>query len=411
MKLISTNMKSFLVVVLLLISSRAVQASVNKEIVFNAYLKALEKRGALDEGFKNDFLFKIKREENVIEKEDIKKVKLSRGELIVEEQKRKVREKIKQMRSKKEKSNKQVDIYESLNKWREEISQNYKDTLSTFAKERQQFLKRVPEIKKTALIEDDVYKEVKVLKKEIIYNDVKVPNDDHLIVEKIFDLRVKDQGLRPTCSAFATATMLENFSSDNKEFSEQYLYWASKPQCQDRKCSQAGSWIGYGLDYSKKQSRLDIPLKENCPYENRNDSLNQTQIPLNSGCNKGRAKVTSFEYLNSINLIFDEFKKQRLVHLSLKLSENFYENDGLVTLKEATATHRVDGHANGHAIVAYGVLPLPKKIKSSEGEYCVLVQNSWGAGWGIGGHACLTQKWLEKYRSQNPAVSITKVEF
>ena len=44
---------------------------------------------------------------------------------------------------------------------------------------------------------------------------------------------------------------------------------------------------------------------------------------------------------------------------------------------------------------------LPKNLRETEGKYCFLTANSWGAGWGIGGHACLSENWIKYHmRSQ-----------
>ncbi len=96
--------------------------------------------------------------------------------------------------------------------------------------------------------------------------------------------------------------------------------------------------------------------------------------------------------------------------MAAKLSENFYKNNGLVTLADSTKqTGTMDAHSLGHAFLAVGVMELPEKIKASEGSFCLIVANSWGKGWGAGGYSCLTEKWLAKHRQPSPFIAVTEV--
>ena len=71
---------------------------------------------------------------------------------------------------------------------------------------------------------------------------------------------------------------------------------------------------------------------------------------------------------------------------------------------------RKDGHSLGHAFVAVGVIELPVKLRANEGNYCVIVANSWGKGWGAGGYSCLTENWLIKFRQPSAFAAVTQVE-
>ena len=68
----------------------------------------------------------------------------------------------------------------------------------------------------------------------------------------------------------------------------------------------------------------------------------------------------------------------------------------------------MDQHANGHALLLIGHMKLPKKL-NTEGKLCYLAVNSWTKGWGAGGYACITEKWLSKYKVANPFMALTKV--
>jgi C1A family cysteine protease len=51
------------------------------------------------------------------------------------------------------------------------------------------------------------------------------------------------------------------------------------------------------------------------------------------------------------------------------------------------------------------------KIPSSlnEGKVCFITANSWGVGWGKGGHACLSEKWVKNFRFNIPFLAVEKV--
>ena len=44
-------------------------------------------------------------------------------------------------------------------------------------------------------------------------------------------------------------------------------------------------------------------------------------------------------------------------------------------------------------------MKLPSKLHKTEGKFCFLTANSWGEGWGIGGHACLSENWIKHHMS------------
>ena len=42
-------------------------------------------------------------------------------------------------------------------------------------------------------------------------------------------------------------------------------------------------------------------------------------------------------------------------------------------------------------------MKLPQKYWAQEGKMCFIIANSWGKGWGLGGHACLTETWVQNH--------------
>ncbi len=233
------------------------------------------------------------------------------------------------------------------------------------------------------------------------------------VVDKAFDIAIKDQGKRPTCASFAAVYAIEvkrAQKGSTSSLSEQYFYWASKPKCQNKKCSTRGSWVIAGLEKSKKSKRQDIPSAASCPYTKVDKKHNQTQIPLSSSCtNAGLAKVVEYTYLKDSSHIRDEINRNNPVVIAVKLSPNFYGRNSFVSYTKSLQNGKTDSHASGHALTVVGYVENPKKLRSSEGKYCYIVANSWGEGWGQGGHSCISDKWLSKYRLKNDYVAIEKV--
>ena len=244
----------------------------------------------------------------------------------------------------------------------------------------------------------------------------KIPSDlpQIHIINQAFHPEIRDQFSRPTCSAFAGVRALEIILAQNKihkDLSEQYFYWASKPNCQNSPCTEKGSWVNSALRFSQKQGLTDIPLESNCSYAPESLVKNETQLPLPGPCLVGDVKVETFEDVRTLADVTVKLRANIPVIMAARLSDNFYKNSGFVTLAEAekNSSTRLDDHALGHAFLAIGLIELPKKIKLQEGDFCILIANSWGKGWGAGGYSCLSENWLKKFRQPAPFVAVTKV--
>lgn len=340
---------------------------------------------------------------------------MSRGEQAVEEAKARNRAILAEMNKKeKEPADKNADLTE-LQKWKLEE----KKTLAEWKKESADTLKKWKREQDIFLGRIKVYKEntfvLPVKAEKIVEKPVAVENiPEAYIVNGTFAVPVRDQWSRPTCSAFAGIRVLEILLVQNKkdhDLSEQYLYWASKPKCYQSPCSEKGSWITPAYRYSQKQSMIDIPTEGQCAYKGQGQPQNETQLPLSEGCKKGAVKVVSYEELKTLADTVAMLKKNTPVVMAAKLSENFYKNQGLVTLADAEKSTgaKMDAHALGHAFTGVGIIELPESLKATEGNYCIVIANSWGKGWGAGGYSCLTEKWLTKYRQPSPFVAVTKV--
>jgi C1A family cysteine protease len=335
----------------------------------------------------------------------------SRGEQMVEEAKARNRAILAERDNREKASNSDLTMSE-LEKWKREerdALQSWKreslDQLRAWKREQEIFLGRLKVYKENTFV-IPAPKE-KIVERKILIDAL----PEAQIVNATFKVPIKDQGGRPTCVAFAGNRALEILLAQNNlsyDLSEQYLYWAGKPHCQTAPCTEKGSWILGAYRYSQQQSVVDIPAEASCAYKNEPSEKNETQLPLADSCRKGVSKVVAFKEVKTISDVVDSLKKNNPVVIAAKLSENFYKNPGLITLAEAVALGSKDVHSLGHAFLAVGLIELPVKLKAAEGDFCIMVANSWGKGWGAGGYACITQKWFEKYRQ--PAAFIAPVK-
>lgn len=233
------------------------------------------------------------------------------------------------------------------------------------------------------------------------------------IVNSAFKIPVRDQDGRATCAAFSGIRAMEILLAqhgDKQDLSEEYFYWASKPDCQTGPCSKKGSWVTRGFEYSMNRPMVDVPTEKSCSYNTKIETNNETHVPLQTGCNTGVVKVAKYDAVKTLAEVIDRLKKNMPVIMSATLTPNFYINQGLILLEDPDLKDvKMDAHAMGHAFLAVGIMELPEKLHEKEGKYCLVVNNSWGAGWGAGGHACITENWLLKYRLNSTFIALSSV--
>ena len=93
----------------------------------------------------------------------------------------------------------------------------------------------------------------------------KLSSSDYRLIKNAMDIPIRNQGKRPTCSAFSGIRAIEILLKSNNiesDLSEQYFYWSSRPGCQQAPCSSKGSWAAQGYDQSMQAKMPDIPLEK-----------------------------------------------------------------------------------------------------------------------------------------------------
>ena len=374
--------------------------------------------------------FKLQGKIKVVE-EKIPDQTLSKGESIVAEQLRLNREKIKELNKRKQEQLSQspgTDWQEEKLKEISDWQKEKQDIINNWIIEKKKFNKRIPEYKKNLISEKDfkvgvnnivINKEASIDKRpsgdEITPININIPVfPDFYVIDKALDVEIKDQGNRPTCAAFTGVRAVEILLSQqgkNDKLSEQYFFWASLPKCQSARCGKIGSWVYNAYQTSLESKSPNIPLDQNCPYNEKSEDENVTQIPLPKGCTEGFAKVKKFSNVLTSAEIINAIKSGYPVIGGFKLSDNFYKNNGYVFQQNVKPNElKIDEHAAGHAVLLVGLMKLPPELHQKEGKFCLISANSWGPGWGIGGHSCVSERWINEHRFNVPFVALEAVE-
>ncbi|MBT7609404.1 MAG: C1 family peptidase [Bacteriovoracaceae bacterium] len=303
-----------------------------------------------------------------------------------------------------------------LNKWqktsKEETNKWYQDKakiLNRWKKANKVFKKNLPSYKKN-LVNFESFGGHSLNGDRSNTLNTTVVGKNFVTIPHAFFSNVNDQGRRPTCAAFAATRALEISLAQNgteRKLSEQYFYYASKPRCQSSPCSKKGSWALNAFNKSKSSLIPDLPLEKDCPYKKQSKSGNETQVPLRNGCFQGQHKVTKFTKAQSLMAIIKQLDNGAPIVSAFKLSPNFYSNKGVVLYKDSRKSEKMNSHASGHAVLLIGYMKIPKSL--NEGNICFLTANSWGTGWGKGGHACLSEKWVKNYRFPIPFLAVNSV--
>ncbi len=346
--------------------------------------------------------------------------KLSKGQQAIQDMLKKNRERLKHKTQKpsrvpekklslKEQHLKNLDALKRKNQSTLSDWQSKRDqTLKHWKKKQKEFLSQLNDFKKATFNFESAGVPVgpSKLKKPLV---TPIKSKFH-VIPGAFDISIKNQGKRPTCAAFAGVRAVETLLSahgNQKDLSEQYLYWSAKPDCQTSPCSNRGSWVSKPFKNSSRNTYPDIPLEKACPYSKFDRPSNQTHIPLGMGCRQGSVQVKDYQRIETLDEIVGSLKSNQPVVAGFKLTPNFYKNNGLVTYLNSKSGGLMNEHAGGHAILLIGYIKLPSELqKRGEGKLCFLAANSWGEGWGQGGYSCLTERWVRQHRIKNAFMAL-----
>ena len=189
---------------------------------------------------------------------------------------------------------------------------------------------------------------------------------------------VRDQGARPTCLAFAASDAhAAARGTPWGDLSAEWAYYHAVKR--DGGDLASGSTLGGMLGALRHDGQ---PVEACWPYSGEADPDPASWAP--PGGSHELFRRNSRRGSASVGDIIALLEAGRPALLVMALSDAFFgpDGDGVVAVDEPPDPARV------HALVAVGHGLL------AGGARAVLVRNSWGGEWGIGGHAWLAEGYL-----------------
>lgn len=188
---------------------------------------------------------------------------------------------------------------------------------------------------------------------------------------------VRDQGLRPTCIAFAlTEVELVAAPPGTQALSAEYLYQSA--------ARQTPTWVpnaGIPLHAALAAATAGQPAEINYPYQAAEPNFPIPPLP-NALLLYG---LPAQFFLTDIAQIIQILRNHIPMGLGLQLTQTFLNPVGGVVAFEATV---MPGELHAVTVVGLGW---------HQNEPYFLVRNSWGAGWGIQGHAWLSATYVQTH--------------
>jgi Papain family cysteine protease len=190
---------------------------------------------------------------------------------------------------------------------------------------------------------------------------------------------VRDQKDRETCLAFAISAAHTHHHSRLAWLSVEYLFYYALQL-------MSGKDPSLGLTFAAVEGALrDEGQPEESAWPYLPDAVPPLPKPPTDLEPIWRAK-SHWAHHQDVAAAIAELEHQRLMILGVQLSPGFYRLPESPYLIDDTGSG-----FGGHAVLAVGV------GKSSAGERLVLIQNSWGIGWGDSGYAWLSSRFLESH--------------
>jgi len=189
---------------------------------------------------------------------------------------------------------------------------------------------------------------------------------------------VRDQGPRPTCLAFATSDTHAGLRPAWTPLSCDYVFYHAQKRA--GRPANSGAVLRSMLD----AVRLDgQPAESQWPYSFTSPAMQNWSPP--SGLSPLYARNGSI-HGKDVPEIHQSLDDGVPVIVLMMLSPSFFapSAEGIVDLKLG----EVPEPSQRHAVVAVGY------GHQTGGEPAILIRSSWGSGWGIGGHAWLTESYL-----------------
>lgn len=187
---------------------------------------------------------------------------------------------------------------------------------------------------------------------------------------------VRDQGVRPTCLAFAASDAHAALFQPFRPFSAEFVYYHAVQRMSGRDPAQGinGNAIAEALLQNGQPFESEWPYRLTLPTD-------LTLLIPPSDCDVFRRTMPLDG--KSYDQVCELLDAGHPVVLGLRISESFYAPDTNGIIRQ----NMVDPETGSHAVIAVGHGRTPK-------QSCMLIRNSWGLAWGLEGHAFVEKSYL-----------------
>lgn len=190
---------------------------------------------------------------------------------------------------------------------------------------------------------------------------------------------VRDQGARPTCLIFAVSDAHAAARDGWAELSCEYLFFHAQ--------RRAGRQVHEGALLAPVLAALceeGQPLEQAWPYQKTSPSAQDWRPPADAWTLFRRNGIIGQP---AVDRILAHLDAGQPVVLLLEISDAFFKASAGVPVDYLLSE---DGdRSRRHAVIAVGHGFI-------HGRRCILIRNSWGAGWGMEGHGWLTEAYVAK---------------
>ena len=191
-------------------------------------------------------------------------------------------------------------------------------------------------------------------------------------------LPVRDQGRRPSCLVFASSAAHELKVAQTEHLSVEYLYYHAVARTPGSNPAGGTSIAAVGAALSSEGQ----PVEDVWPY-----TLVQTTPWIPPTGVEPTLKVSLKQNKLGFEEIVAILNGNCPVVLGLVITDAFFRPDDAGRVIFRTQ----DAERCGHAVLAVGY-----RVSEAGGQEALLIRNSWGDGWGIGGYAWLPRDYVER---------------
>lgn len=186
---------------------------------------------------------------------------------------------------------------------------------------------------------------------------------------------VRDQGARPTCLAFAASDTHAAVRGNWAPLSCEYVFYHA--QRRGNRALTTGAVLSDMLDALRDDGQ---PVESGWTYLKPPIDPKSWRPPANVTPLYKRGSESNH---NSVDEIIAQLDGGQPVLVLTTISQSFYQAAKNIVVDHNEAPDPSRRHAL--VAVAHG---------TCNGQRTILVRNSWGSGWGAGGYAWLTEKYL-----------------